>query len=65
MAKTVNYRELSSELDDVLNKLQSGESDIDEAVKQYERGMQIVKDLEVYLKTAENKVLKTKVSIEK
>ena len=65
MAKTVNYRELSSELDDVLNKLQSVESDIDEAVKQYERGMQIIKDLEAYLKTAENKVLKTKVSIEK
>lgn len=65
MAKTVNYRELSSELDDVLNKLQSGELDIDEAMKQYERGMQIIKDLEAYLKTAENKVLKTKVSFEK
>lgn len=64
MAKVINYRELSSELDDILNKLQSGELDIDEAVKLYERGMVITKELEDYLKDAENKATKIKASFE-
>lgn len=64
MVKTTNYRDLSSELDDVLNKLQSGELDIDEAVQLYERGMGIIKELEDYLKSTENKVNKIKASFE-
>jgi exodeoxyribonuclease VII small subunit len=54
--KPLNYRALNSELDDILVSLQSGELDIDEAVKAYERGAIIVKQLETYLKTAENTV---------
>lgn len=64
MAKEINYRELSTELDEILGKLQSGDLDIDEALKLYERGMVIVKDLESYLKDAENKVTKIKASFE-
>lgn len=54
----INYQNLSTELDDILSLLQSGEVDIDEAIKLYERGQKIVEDLQTYLKTAENKITK-------
>ncbi|MBI3338274.1 exodeoxyribonuclease VII small subunit [Candidatus Saccharibacteria bacterium] len=58
------YQELNSELEDILVKLQSDSLDIDEAVKLHERGTIIVKELEAYLKNAENKVAKIKASFE-
>jgi exodeoxyribonuclease VII small subunit len=58
--KKTDYKELSGELDEILSRLQSADLDIDEAVKAYERGMAIAKELEDYLKTAENKIVKIK-----
>lgn len=58
VTKSINYKKLNVELEDILNKLQSGELDIDEAIKHYERGQMIVKQLQTYLKTAENKITK-------
>lgn len=63
--KTLSYQELSNELDSILQELQAGDLDIDDAVKKYERGMQILQELETYLKTAENKVKKIKANFEK
>ena len=63
--KSPTYHDLSTELETILIKLQSAELDIDEAVKAYERGMEIVKKLETYLKNAENKVTKIKASFDK
>ncbi|MBI1856684.1 exodeoxyribonuclease VII small subunit [Candidatus Saccharibacteria bacterium] len=51
-------------MEDILVKLQSDSLDIDEAVKLHERGTIIVKELEAYLKNAENKVAKIKASFE-
>lgn len=62
--KKVDYRALSAELDEILNRLQDGEVNIDEAVPAYERGMQLVKELESYLKTAENQVIELKAKLE-
>lgn len=58
MAKT--YKQLSEELTSVMADLEGGELDIDEAVECYERGLAIVKKLEVYLTDAENKVVELK-----
>jgi exodeoxyribonuclease VII small subunit len=58
--KKTDYKKLSGELDEILSRLQSADLDIDEAVKAYERGMAIAKELEDYLKTAENKIIKIK-----
>lgn len=58
--KKIDYKGLSDELDQLLSKLQSADLDVDEAVKAYERGMEIAKRLETYLKEAENKVAKVK-----
>ena len=56
----LDYKTLSAELDSVLAKLQSAELDVDESVKLYARGMEVAKELEKYLQTAENKVIKVK-----
>lgn len=56
--KTLNYRELQTELDELITGLQSGTLTIDEAIKAYERGQVIIKQLDSYLKQAENKVKK-------
>lgn len=60
MAKEVDYQKLNQELEALLVKLEVGDGDVDEAIKQYQRGMEIVKELEAYLKSAENKVKKIK-----
>lgn len=54
MAK--NYQALQTELDELLERLQSGELTIDESVPAYERGLKIIAELETYLKTAENTI---------
>lgn len=61
MAKKT-YKDLKQELDEVLSWFEGGEVDLDEAVAHYERGMRLVKELELYLKDAENKVTKIKAS---
>jgi len=56
--KNVDYKTLQAELDGILERLQHGEPDIDEATEGYERGMQLITELEAYIKDAENKVTK-------
>lgn len=44
------------ELEEIAQYLESSEVDLDEAMKKYERGVEIAKGLRTYLKTAENRV---------
>lgn len=60
MVKDINYKSLNEELQEILSMLDANEPDIDTAITQYERGMEIVGQLESYLKEAENKVQKVK-----
>jgi exodeoxyribonuclease VII small subunit len=60
MSTKVDYKKLSAELDELLETLQTADLDVDEAVKAYERGMAIAKQLETYLKQAENKIARVK-----
>lgn len=53
-----SYSELRAQLDETLAKLQSPECDVDEAVALYGQALGLVKRLESYLQTAENKVKK-------
>lgn len=59
-AKKSDYKALNTELDEILLNLQSEDLDVDEAVKLYERGIDITQELENYLKEAQNKVSKIK-----
>lgn len=64
MTKEIDYQALSSELDSLLSRLQSEELAINEAIKLYEHGLDITKQLETYLKEAENKVTKIRADLE-
>lgn len=56
--KSLDYTAARVELDQILANLQDETLGIDEVTKQYERGMELVAELQKYLKTAENKVKK-------
>lgn len=58
MSDHKNYRELNQELEAVIAKLQSSDLDVDEVINEYQKGIELVKQLEKYLKTAQNKVIK-------
>lgn len=59
-----SYGELRAQLDEVMDKLQSPDCDVDEAVKLYEQALTYVKQLEAYLQTAENRVKKVQADFE-
>jgi exodeoxyribonuclease VII small subunit len=51
---------MKSELDDVLVQLQDENIGIDKSLALYERGLELIKLLEEYLKTSENKISEIK-----
>jgi exodeoxyribonuclease VII small subunit len=55
-----NYQALSSQLEEVLSKLQAPNVGVDEAVKLYEQGLKLIAALEKHLHEAENKIEKLK-----
>lgn len=55
-ASELNYTELREELTVLTAKLEEGELSIDDAVTSYERGLEIISQLETYLKHAEHRV---------
>lgn len=53
---TKNYQTLNDELQLTISDMQREDMDIDKAIQLYDRGLQIIKELETYLLTAENKI---------
>jgi exodeoxyribonuclease VII small subunit len=53
-----DYRSLSDELSQIIEDLQSNELDIDKVLVEYQRGVEVIAELEKYLNQAENKVKK-------
>jgi exodeoxyribonuclease VII small subunit len=51
-----NYQVLSAELDEILARLQDPATDVDEALKLHEHGQVVIKELEAYLKHAQNSI---------
>ena len=57
---TPSYQTLKAELDTVLSELQREDLDVDQALKHYQQGLELVKQLESYLQGAENQVKQLK-----
>ena len=53
-----DYSDMQNELNEIVNDLQSGNIDVDDAMKKYDRGQELVKEISEYLKNAENKITK-------
>lgn len=60
--KAKDYQTLSLELDEVLAKLQQPNVQIDEAVTLYEKGLQLIEQLEKQLQLAENAIERLKLT---
>lgn len=60
-----SYKELNETLEEILSKLQAPGIDVDEAIKEFEKGTLIIEQLRTYLKTAENKITKIQASWDK
>jgi exodeoxyribonuclease VII small subunit len=54
------YQTLKTELDTIMAELQREDIDVDQAIKYYQRGLELVGQLEKYLAKAENKVTELK-----
>ena len=53
-----DYSKKQAELDRVLASLQDPDIQIDEATKMYDKGLELVGEIEAYLKQAENTITK-------
>jgi exodeoxyribonuclease VII small subunit len=58
--KNLDYRTLSEELDTLLANLQRADIQVDEAMKLYEQGVSLIKQLEERLEQAENELVRLK-----
>ncbi len=54
------YAKLRSQLDDLIAWFDQENIDVDEAILKYEQAIKLTKELEKYLKSAENKIKKIK-----
>lgn len=53
-----DYKTLKAKLDEELAWFDGDNLDVDEAIAHYERALKLTKELEAYLKKAENKIKK-------
>lgn len=57
---TRSYKLIKQELDEVVSRLQDDETDVDSVIELYQKGQSLIKELENYIKTAENKIKEIK-----
>lgn len=60
MTKNKSYKVLQAELDNVLEELQSNELDIDKSMELYNKGQELISELEDYLKKSKNEIIQIK-----
>ena len=58
MENKLNFEETMKELEEVVQKLENGELNLDESIQEFEKGMKLSKDASKYLEDAEKKITK-------
>ncbi len=53
-----NYKQLRAELDELMGWFDQDDIDVDKAIDKYKQAIELAKELETYLKNAENKISK-------
>ena len=56
--KKQSYEENSAQIDEILEKLESGELSLDDSISEYEKAIKLIKDSEKLLEAGEGKVMK-------
>ncbi|MBI1952214.1 exodeoxyribonuclease VII small subunit [Candidatus Saccharibacteria bacterium] len=62
--KKRNYQIMSGELAEIIEWFESDKVNLDEAVSRYEQALKLISEIEVYLKSAENKIKKISTKFE-
>jgi exodeoxyribonuclease VII small subunit len=57
-SKPKDYQQMAQELADLINWFESDDVNLDEAIVKYEQAIELLGQMENYLKTAENKIKK-------
>ncbi len=55
-----SYKQMSEELNNIMEWFESTDLDVDEALTKYEQATKLLDEMEKYLKTAKNKIVKIK-----
>lgn len=63
VVKVDSYETMYGELEEIVESLQSGELNLDEAVAKYERSKELITKLEKHLETVQNKITKIKTNL--
>ena len=56
MDKELNFEETMKELEEVVQKLENGELNLDDSIREFEKGMELSKKASKYLEDAEKKI---------
>ena len=56
MTKELNFEKTMKELEDVVQKLETGDLNLDDSIKEFEKGMKLSKSASKYLEDAEKKI---------
>jgi len=56
MEKELNFEETMKELEEVVQKLETGDLNLDDSIKEFEKGMELSKSASKYLEEAEKKI---------
>ena len=56
MADNLNFEQTMQELEKIVQKLENGELNLDESIKEFEKGMELSKTASKYLEDAEKKI---------
>lgn len=62
MAKKKNYEENLTEIDEIIEKLENGELNLDESIKEYEKSMKLIEECSKMLNEAQGKIQKINTS---
>ncbi len=56
MEDKINFEETMKELEEVVQKLETGELNLDESIKEFEKGMKLSENASKYLEDAEKRI---------
>ena len=56
--KAQNYNQLNTQLAEIIAWFESGAAEVDQAIAKYEQALELIAQIEKYLKQAENKLTK-------
>ncbi len=56
MEEKINFEDTMKQLEEVVQNLENGELNLDESIKEFEKGMKLSKNASKYLEDAEKKI---------